>query len=240
MRDAILALCVLSIVANAQEDPFTWFPLRVGSRWIYEHERKSGDRNRPSIDRWTTEETVTAWVTIPEGIVVVRDLHESANADDRSATRQIMAPNGSVRDVTERGNSHGGYLVARSRDPYLVRGSCVYTIGNGWDGQKQDLRPEFRKELVQGAVSPDFCFPLQNGREWGTTDIPWRVEPAREGVRAFLPAQFPEAIHIYSNHFGSGGSEDVWFQKGIGIVGVHYIHNGTYDEYSEKLVSFSH
>jgi hypothetical protein len=55
-----------------------------------------------------------------------------------------------------------------------------------------------------------------------------------------LPPQYPEAIHIFSNHFGSGGLEDVWFQKGIGVVAEHYIHNGTYDEYTRKLVSFSH
>ena len=88
-------------------------------------------------------------------------------------------------------------------------------------------------------MSPDFCFPLQTGREWGNNDIPWRVEPAREGVKAFLPAQYSDAIHIFSNHFGSGGLEDVWFQKGIGVVGEHYIHDGTYDEYTKKLVSFS-
>jgi hypothetical protein len=58
-------------------------------------------------------------------------------------------------------------------------------------------------------------------------------------VKAFLPAQYSDAIHIFSNHFGSGGLEDVWFQKGIGVVGEHYIHDGTYDEYTKKLVSFS-
>src|SRR6266487_3228427 len=62
--------------------------------------------------------------------------------------------------------------------------------------------------------------------------------PAREGVASFLPAQYANVIHIFSNHFGSGGWEDVWFQKGVGVVGEHYIHNGTYDEYSKKLLSF--
>ena len=75
-------------------------------------------------------------------------------------------------------------------------------------------------------------------REWGNNDIPWRVEPAREGVGAFLPAEYAGAIHIFSSHFGSGGWEDVWFHKGVGVVGEHYIHNGTYDEYTKKLLSF--
>ncbi len=145
-----------------------------------------------------------------------------------------------VRQVTQGGASHSsGYLVARSSYPYLIRGSCVYGTAGGWDPQTQGFRPEFRKYLNDGAVSPDFCFPLQNGRNWGTADIPWRVEPARQAVESFLPVQYSQAIHIFSNHFGSGGFDDVWFQKGIGIVAEHYIHNGTYDEYTRTLLSFS-
>lgn len=216
MRGVTMALCALSIVASAQENPLTWFPLQVGSRWVYDHEWKSGDRNRPAVDRWSTDETVTGWATIPEGTVVLRDAKKRVNPGEQ-----------------------GINLVARARYPYLIRGNCVYVISDGWDPRKQDLRPEFRKYLSDGSVSPDFCFPLQTGREWGNNDTPWRVEPAREGVGAFLPTQYSEAIHIFSNHFGSGGSEDVWFQKGIGVVGEHYIHNGTYDEYTKKLVSFS-
>ena len=94
-------------------------------------------------------------------------------------------------------------------------------VGGSWDGQRQRLRPEYLKYLTDGAVSPDFCFPLQTGREWGNGDVPWRVEPAREGVASFLPAEYGNAIHIFSNHFGSGGWKDVWFQKGVGVVGEH-------------------
>ena len=142
--------------------------------------------------------------------------------------------------IDQQRSSRGGHLVAREKYPYLIRGNCVYLISDGWSSKTQNLLPEFRKYLTGGSVSPDFCFPLQPGREWGNNDIPWRVEPARAGARAFLPPQYPEAIHIFSNHFGSGGLEDVWFQKGIGVVAEHYIHNGTYDEYTRKLVSFSH
>ena len=225
MRGVIMALCALSIVAGAQENPLTWFPLQAGSRWVYEHEWKSGDRNRPAVDRWTTEETVTGWMTIPEGIVVLRDAKERAIPD---------------KPINQQGSSRGGHLVARAKYPYLIRGDCVYLISDGWNSKTQELRPEFRKYLTGGSVSPDFCFPLQSGREWGNNDIPWRVEPARAGVGLFLPSQYSEAVHIFSNHAGSGGLEDVWFQKGIGVVAEHYIHNGTYDEYTKKLVSFSH
>ena len=76
------------------------------------------------------------------------------------------------------------------------------------------------------------------GRTWGNNDIPWRVEPAREGLGSLLRAEYAGAIHIFSDHFGSGGWQDVWFQKGVGVVGEHYIHNGTYDESTKKLISF--
>ena len=64
----LIALCVFPIVASAQDDPLAWFPLQVGNHWVYEYEWKSGDRNRPNVDRWTSEETITGWVTIPEGL----------------------------------------------------------------------------------------------------------------------------------------------------------------------------
>src|SRR5580693_1138442 len=62
-------------------------------------------------------------------------------------TRRVLGPDGSMRQLTERGASHGGSLVARATYPYLIRGNCLYVIGQGWDLQGQDLRPEFRKYL---------------------------------------------------------------------------------------------
>jgi hypothetical protein len=233
-----LVLCVFSTVAGAQEDPLAWFPLQVGSRWVYEHEWKSGDRNRPEVDRWTTEETITGWVTIPEGLAVLREVKRQGNATEETITHRVIAPNGQLRYVQQQGNTHSGYLITRANGPYLVHENCIYVVGGGWDGQRQELRPEYRKYLSEGAVTPDFCFPLQMGREWGNNDISWQVEPAREGVGSFLPAEYAGAIHIFSSHFGSGGREDAWFQKGVGVVGKHYIHNGTYDEYTKKIRSF--
>jgi hypothetical protein len=228
----LIALCVFPIVASAQDDPLAWFPLQLGNRWVYEYESKSGDRNRPDVDRWTVEESITGWVTIPEGLVVLREVRQQADATDR--TVRVIGPNGQVLEVQERGYNRG-ILTASDREPYLVSGNCVYVIGDGWDGQQ--LRPEYRRYLREGAVSPDFCFPLHMGREWGNNDIPWRVQPALKNVGSFLPAEYAGAIHIFSNHFGSGGWKDVWFEKGVGVVGEHYIHNGTYDEYTKKLVS---
>src|SRR5215469_12705977 len=236
MRYMILALCALSIVASAQEDPLKWFPLRVGTRWTYEHEWKSGNRNRPDVDRWRSDETVTGWVMIPEGLVVLREVKEVGNSTGQTVRPKVLAPNGQLREVELPRIAHPGYVVTRDREPYLVHGNCVYVVGEGWDRQNRHLRPSYQEYLAKVALSADFCFPLQMGRQWGNNDVPWSVEAAPAGVASFLPAQYAGAIHIFSSHFGSGGWQDVWFQKGIGVVGEHYIHNGTYDEYTKKLV----
>lgn len=226
----LTALGALTVTLGAQQDPLAWFPLQPGNRWVYEHESKSGDRNHPNVDRWTTEETVTAAVMIPEGIVVLREVKPAGTSNNHIITE---------REVQRTGDAHPGYLVTRDREPYLVRDNCLYLIGEGWDAQTQALRSSYRTVLAQGTLSPDLCFPLERGRVWGNNDISWRVEPARAGVDSFLAAEYATAIHIYAGHFGSGGQDDVWFQKGVGVVGEHYIHIGTYDEYTKKLVSFS-
>jgi hypothetical protein len=239
MRYVMLTLGALSILASAQENPLAWFPLRVGSRWIYEHEWKSGDRNRPDVDRWTSEETITGLVSIPEGVVVLREVKEHGNDTGQTVSAKVIAPNGQLREVGLPSIAHTAYLVTRDRQPYLVHGNCVYVIGEGWDPQSQRLRPSYQEYLAENALSADFCFPLQIGSQWGNSGVVWRVEPARAAVSSILPATYTTAIHIFSNHFGSGGWEDIWFQKGIGVVAEHYMHNGTYDEYTKKLESFT-
>jgi hypothetical protein len=239
MRNVTFMLCALSLVASAQENPLAWFPLRVGSRWIYEHEWKSRDRNRPVADRWVSEETITGRVTLPEGVVVLREVKEQGSSTGQAVRTKVIAPNGQWREAELPRSAHPGYLVTRDGEPYLVRGTCIYVIGDGWERQNQRLRASYQQNLVKNVLPADFCFPLQVGRQWGNGDVPWSVEPARAGVALLLPVEYAGAIHIFSNHFGSGGWEDVWFQKGIGVVAEHYMHHGTYDEYTKKLVSFT-
>jgi hypothetical protein len=234
----VIALCGFSMVVCAQDDPLAWFPLQVGVRRVYEHEWKSGNRSRPNVDRWTTEEAITAWIAISEGLVVLREVKQLADANDQAVAGRVMDLNGQLHEVQRQNHPNGGYLVTREREPYLVHRNCVYVIDDGFNAQTRQLRASYRKDLAEGAVSPDFCFPLEMGREWGNTDIPWRVEPLRKGEGSFLPADYVGAIHIFSDHFGSGGLKDVWFKKGVGVVEEHYIHNGSYDEYTKKLVSF--
>src|ERR1700722_16325145 len=89
-----VALWVSSMMASAQEDPAAWLPLQVGSRWVYGHESKSGDRNRPDVDRWTTEETITRRVTVPEGLVVLRDVKRPNKSNEPTITVRMILPNG--------------------------------------------------------------------------------------------------------------------------------------------------
>ena len=235
-----LLWCVVlaAVTLSAQGDPREWLPLQAGARWVYEHEWKSGDRNRPDVDRWTTENTITRAVAVPEGLVVLREAKPQSSATRPIVSKLVIAPNGERRSVQEPPHGHG-YLVARAGQPYLLHESCIYVINAGWDAQNQQLSPQYREYLAKGTLSPDFCFPLQEGHAWGNHDAPWRVEPARAGVGAFLPTAYARAAHIFSSHFGSGGWDDVWFQKGVGVVGEHYIHNGTYDEYTMTLRSYS-
>jgi len=228
---ALLAAAALS----AQQDPLLWFPLHVGSRWVYDHESKSGDREHPDVDRWTSSVTITRLVTIPEGLVVLREV--TLPESQPGARALVIAPNGR-RQYAEI-PAHGGYPASRDRAPYLLHENCLYVISGGWNDRDQALTAETREYLKRGASSADFCFPLESGRTWGNNDVPWSVEPARAGVGAFLPPRYADAIHIFSNHLGSGGWDDVWFRKGVGVVGEHYIHNGTYDEYTKVLQSYS-
>src|SRR5947207_2686665 len=135
-----MALCVFPMVAIAQEDPLAWFPLQVGNRWVYQYEWKSGDRNRPDVDRWTTEETIRRRVVIPEGLVVLREVKQQSHPTDQSITDRVLGLNGQVRYVQQPDYNRSVH-TRRDREPYLVHGNCIYVIGDGWDGQRQELRP---------------------------------------------------------------------------------------------------
>ena len=233
------ALGALIVSLSAQQNPLVWFPLQPGGRWVYEHEYKSGDRNRPEVDRWTTEEVVTGTVPIPEGLVVLRAVKPLETSNRRIVAERLTLPNGELRELQRAGDAHPSYLVTRDRQPYLVRDNCLYRIAGGWDPQKQELRPSYRTCLAEGTLSPDFCFPLEMGRAWGNNDISWRIEPARTGVDSFLAAGYPEAIHFFPGISQAADGTMSGFKQGVGVVAQHYIHNGAYDEYTKRLVSFS-
>src|SRR5690242_574500 len=114
-----ISLCIFSMVASAQDDPLAWFPLKVGSHRVYEYEWKSGNRNRPDVDRWTSEETITGWVTIPEGVVVLREVKNHENTTDQKRTERVIGPNGELRFVQEPSYNRG-VLTGRDGARYLA------------------------------------------------------------------------------------------------------------------------
>lgn len=192
----------------------SWFPLKVGARWIYENEWRTGDPKKPEITRWTSEEIVTSVLNVREGIVVVR-MH------------------------TQHGQSRGGYVTARDALAYLVHQNCAYLVDkSAWDGTRVELGEEYRENLKSGTLVPEFCFPLQIGNRYGTRDLTWHVDGIGSRSDSFSPSGYADAYHIISDHFGSGGQMEVWFEKGIGIVAEQYVHSGTYEAYTKRLRRF--
>lgn len=130
-------------------------------------------------------------------------------------------------------------MTARDSCPYWVHGSCIYFLDDTWDSTRQRLRPNYSHYLGNGTVSPDLCFGFQIGDQWGTKDVPWRVDGIGDSTGSFLPSECAGGFHIISGHFGSGGRMDMWFEKNVGIVGKRYFHQGTYEQYTKKLRSFA-
>jgi hypothetical protein len=214
----VVAVLVISETANVFGAPvvdqlgLSWFQVHISDRWVYQNESKSGQSQPSDVSRWISEVTVTNIINIPQGEVVLRQV------------RYQGAYKGS------------GYVADYGDGNYLVRGNCIYFLDAAWDSGA--LKPDYIKALDNGAVSPDLCFPMEPGKKWGTPDRPWHVEGADNSGSLFSPMVPSDAIHIVSDHFGSGGHMDLWFERGVGIVAERYVHNGTLDEYSRILQRF--
>ena len=202
-----------------------WIPLNPGDTRVYQHETRDQTGGlHLEIHGWTTEETVIASWSIPEGVIV------------------------SVHSRLIGGALPPGYrLDWADRDiPYFIRDNCLYVDEVSWDPQRHQLSPEFRQELSAGHLSPDFCFPLTTGKTWGASNFmnfgfsseDWKVEGIVLGDR-FSPNK-GTTFHIVSNsaYLGSGMTGEIWFQKGIGVVRQELIHHGTIGENREQLVRF--
>lgn len=201
-------LCVPLPIAGAAQ-VLDWFPLDVGNRWIYAHYSKSGDPAKPAVLHWTTIETVLEHRQIAEGTVV-------------------------VMGVEQRGTSDGGWVAQRNQTNYLIRGDCVFALHEGWDVVKLDLTAEYRKQLIDGAAAPDFCFPLEAGRQWGNLqDWGWLVEGM---ARADSPGALAGAYRLQCAW--NQGPLHVWFKRGTGIVAESFSHSGTYEECGRTLTQF--
>jgi len=197
-----------------QDAALAAIPAQVGDRWVYAYESKSDSGGKSlHIAHWTSEESVTAIIDIPEGQVVLR-------------TAQYQGD--------YKGNLT--YASSYSDGDYLIDDGCIYFLQDAW--ANGGLKPTYLEELNHGEISPGLCFPLMDRKQWGTSDVPWRVIGVDDSPPSFLPQSFRNAIRVSTNHCGSGGLLDVWFERGVGIVAERYFHGGTYEEDTKILQRF--
>lgn len=211
---AIFTVFVPSPAIGQQDEAQFAIPAQVGDRWVYAYESKSDYGGKSLlVARWTSEESVTAIIDIPEGRVVLR-------------TTQY------------KGDYKGNltYASSYSDGDYLIHDGCIYFLRDSW--ANGGLKPTYLEEFNHGEISPELCFPLIDGKQWGTSDVPWRVVGVDRSPPSFLPPSFFNAIHVSTNHYGSGGFLDAWFERGVGIVAERYFHGGTYEEDTKILQRF--
>ena len=218
---------ILSREITAPVDVFRYFPLQVGNRWIYDYEYRTGDPERPTVQRWTSEVTVTEHVRLPEGLVVLR---------------KVVAPQ----------VPPGQFEL----EHYLIHGNYVYAFGEIlWDRPTRSFSATFRDRLVSGDVVPDFFFPLRENllfaekdredreyREWQDAKkhpepfYHWLVEGRGGQGRAVKLSVSPQAFRLV--YATIGGPTERWFEEGVGMVGEWNHHSGTYWETIIRLQKF--
>jgi hypothetical protein len=197
-------LCLVSaLAAQTLPNPSSWFALRASSRWTYEHEWKSGNRNNAEVSRWTTTETITNLIEIPEGVVA-------------------------IRRVEVAGSSTGGYLTARDSSPYLLHDNCIYVLAGSWDGVPK------KSALITFNISrtalrrPIFVFLYK----WDGI-----------GERSICHGTCKTCrMACFTSSMTTSAAAACWTSgstNNVGIVSEHYLHRGTYDEYTKTLKFFT-
>ncbi len=173
-------------------------PIYPGNTWIYQNEARA--------ERWKTEETVTKLMTVPEGMIVVRRI-------------RVIKGKPSVAPPKEQA--------------WLLHGDCLYDLTAGdWDARRPDqLSAAFsaRPPWNGGEHVRVFCFPLSDGKTWGKeSGHGWRVADVNNQDPS--SPDKGKTFHVSSN-VGSGLApefkEDVWFERGVGIVEENDVHAGT-------------
>ena len=223
-----LLLCT-AFCAGAQDVVPAWYSLQPGNSWVYAKEFLYGRMDRPSVERWTTEETVVSVTPAPAFNATL--VTKRVKVLDHSVPPDFIAANDSTR--RELPESH-----------LLISGDCVYVIdGADAAGAGFDRDPlhsaAFRADFRTGQVPPDFCFPMASGAEWGRVantspaeEYVWRVD--RLNGDPFGPPE-ERTFHL-SAHIGSGEAMDRWFTDGIGLVQENSEHHGTYEERRVRLL----
>jgi hypothetical protein len=220
-----LAAVVVLLLAPlcAQDVVSAWLPTHIGDSWTYQREERNGAEGggmaHPEIARWKVEETIKGSITISEGVLL---------------RKQIRA----LDPIPVEVRRHIPWTKEIDESYDLIRGNCVYDVDRQIDTARGQLAPDYRKELLSGGVSQEFCFPLKQGATWGegtgnAPDYVWHVV----GINAdpFGPAN-GTAYH-FSSRAGSGTIVDRWFEPGIGILQQITEHHGTYEESRLQLLS---
>jgi hypothetical protein len=225
---------ILSREITGRVDVFSYFPLQVGNRWVYQYEYKTGDPERPNVQRWTSEVVVAEHVRVPEGLVVVRRVGTGAPAN--------------VADL--------------ERFHYLVRGNYVYEVHEtSWDARNRSLGEGLRSLLAKGDATPDFFFPMRAGLLWAEKqreDEDYRkwLEAQKQGGHPYRPDHFyhwavegrgavkdirlpvsPRAFALA--YYTAGGPAWRSFEEGVGVVGEWNHHSGTYWDTTVRLLKFT-
>lgn len=208
----VLVACICCVQAFAQDELRSWIPTHPGDTWIYQNE------SIPQVDRWRTEETVVKLITVPEGTIVVRLIN--------------------VLD--------GKPPVAQPKDQaWLIHGDCLYDLAPAdWDPRHPNqLSAAFsaKPPWAGGEHVRVFCFPLESGKTWGKeSGHEWHVAEVKDAEVNHQDAASPDkgkTFHVTS-YIGSGLTEDVWFERGVGIVRETDVHAGTYEEERTQLLYF--
>ena len=123
---------------------------------------------------------------------------------------------------------------------WLIHGDCLYDLEPGdWDASHPDqLSPAFSATppWQGGEHVRVFCFPFSDGKTWGKeSGHEWRVADVND--RDPSSPDKGKTFHV-SSDIGSGLTEDMWFEKGVGIVKETAVHAGTYEGTRDQLLLF--
>jgi hypothetical protein len=134
--------------------------------------------------------------------------------------------------ATESGSVDGLSAVAVQRNNILIHGHCAYYVN--------EMTPAFRQALATHAALPDICFPLQIGKTWGDPRRGRNLRTAAGHGRKHIddPASASQNSWRLEAELSSGDHNYVWFKKQIGVVAIRIYHDGTYDNYRVRLLSF--
>jgi hypothetical protein len=160
------------------------------------------NESSPKMDRWRTEERVVRLIVVSEGTIVVRRV-------------RVLDGNPPVAEPKEQA--------------WLMHGDCLYDLTSAeWDaGHPNQLSPAFtaRPPWAGGEHERVFCFPLSQGKTWGKeSGQEWHAADVTD-----QDASSPDkgkTFHVSSTG-ASGLAEDIWFERGVGIVREDAVHSGT-------------